>query len=375
MTEFRRPAKEGYVWKCIKGKSKTHKLYGKVQVPIHDHQVEDFCKEICKVTGACSYLISTRLHEGGAEGCPARCKASKRGDGNGDGGRQGKRGRKKKSQAAKASNNQTTKSSTDTDETEGQASAQQSRSNTPDGEDNTGAATSSKKKNGKNGGATKANKWENILPKSEIRTRGAKLPDFKLHFGLRPSKREAEKAPQEQSTQPPASKKAKVTVRKDAWKMEPAFCMEDIGKPVMTRGTSQSQQQPLRTLRERPQVDWSMRNQSSEAAATSGAPVNTPEPLGRGLLPSLPPIRPLVLNKNPAEWTSRETAAFLASTPDCAHLAGFMVQDEVDGPSFMLLNYPTVLSHWSLSTTSAVRLCRHVESVKLAFLKQEGLRQ
>ena len=79
-----------------------------------------------------------------------------------------------------------------------------------------------------------------------------------------------------------------------------------------------------------------------------------------------PPIRRIRLENNPEDWTPQDTARFLSQTSDCAHLARFAVEDDIDGPAFMLLNYPTVKEYWKLKTSTAISLCRHIESVVLA---------
>ena len=79
-----------------------------------------------------------------------------------------------------------------------------------------------------------------------------------------------------------------------------------------------------------------------------------------------PPIRRVRLDDNPEHWTPQDTAKFLSRTTDCAHLARFAVEDDIDGPAFMLLNYPTVKEYWKLKTNTAISLCRHIESVVLA---------
>ena len=47
-------------------------------------------------------------------------------------------------------------------------------------------------------------------------------------------------------------------------------------------------------------------------------------------------------------------------------LARFIVEEDIDGQSFMLLNYPLIKEYWKLKTSTAISLCRHVESVILA---------
>ena len=73
------------------------------------------------------------------------------------------------------------------------------------------------------------------------------------------------------------------------------------------------------------------------------------------------------LKDNPEKWTAYDTAKFIAQTSDCSHLARFIVEDDIDGQAFMLLNYPTVKEYWKLKPSTAISLCRHIESVILAY--------
>ena len=84
----------------------------------------------------------------------------------------------------------------------------------------------------------------------------------------------------------------------------------------------------------------------------------------------LPPIRNIRLSKNPEEWSVSDTVKFLAQTSDCAHLASFIREDAIDGHAFLLLNYPTVKEYWRLKTETAINLCQHIESVRLAHIMQ-----
>ena len=84
----------------------------------------------------------------------------------------------------------------------------------------------------------------------------------------------------------------------------------------------------------------------------------------------LPPIREIRLSKNPEHWTVSDTVKFLAQTTDCAHLASFMREEGIDGHAFLLLNYPTIKEYWHLKTETAINLCQHIESVRLAHITQ-----
>ena len=47
-----------------------------------------------------------------------------------------------------------------------------------------------------------------------------------------------------------------------------------------------------------------------------------------------------------------------------------MLEEAIDGQAFLLLTYPTVRDHWQLKTTTAIQLCQHIESVRLAHITQ-----
>lgn len=161
----------------------------------------------------------------------------------------------------------------------------------------------------------RSKEWGTILPKSEIRTRGAKLPNFSLHLKIRPSRKE-QRAIENANFRSNMYNGGDQLLNKSGGKkgrreLPPAFSLHDFPK----------------------------------------AP---------------PPIRKLRLERNPELWTPQDTAKFLAQTPDCAHLARFAVEDDIDGPAFMLLNYPTIKEYWKLKSSTAISLCRHIESVVLA---------
>ena len=58
-----------------------------------------------------------------------------------------------------------------------------------------------------------------------------------------------------------------------------------------------------------------------------------------------------------------DTGNFLAQTTECAHPAWF-----IDGPAFMMLNYPMVKKYWKLKTNTAIYLCRHIEITQLQLI-------
>lgn len=77
----------------------------------------------------------------------------------------------------------------------------------------------------------------------------------------------------------------------------------------------------------------------------------------------------LVLEKNPLEWTVDEVVQFINST-DCASLASIFQEQDIDGQALLLLTLPTVQECMDLKLGPAIKLCHHIERVKVAFYKQ-----
>ncbi|KAK6175906.1 hypothetical protein SNE40_014282 [Patella caerulea] len=74
----------------------------------------------------------------------------------------------------------------------------------------------------------------------------------------------------------------------------------------------------------------------------------------------------LKLDKNPLEWTITNVMDFIKST-DCANLSRLFKEQEIDGQALLLLTLPTVQEHLGLKLGPAIKLCHHIERVKIAF--------
>ncbi|XP_054609056.1 scm-like with four MBT domains protein 2 isoform X2 [Dunckerocampus dactyliophorus] len=77
----------------------------------------------------------------------------------------------------------------------------------------------------------------------------------------------------------------------------------------------------------------------------------------------------LVLDKNPLEWSVQEVVHFISST-DCASLANMFQEQDIDGQAMLLLTLPTVQECMDLKLGPAIKLCHHIERVKVAFYRQ-----
>ena len=175
-----------------------------------------------------------------------------------------------------------------------------------------------------------ARNWGDLLPPTEIRTRGAKLPSFAMQLKVRPSRRER----------------------------------EELERLLAARCSPSSPQSPPRPLS--PKL---LRSKAGAGLSQPVLPVLSRPPAPPPLLDP-PPVRRVKLESNPLDWPAATTAAYLAQQPDVAHLAPLFLKDDVDGQALLLLNLPSVLQHWQLKLGEAITLSRHIESIKLAFFRQ-----
>ncbi|XP_057337279.1 scm-like with four MBT domains protein 1 [Microplitis mediator] len=73
------------------------------------------------------------------------------------------------------------------------------------------------------------------------------------------------------------------------------------------------------------------------------------------------------LNTNPLFWSVDDVFRYLRKTNDCKDVAYRVKQEEIDGLAFLLLNLPSLTEHMKLRENIAMKLCRHIEQVKVTF--------
>lgn len=125
----------------------------------------------------------------------------------------------------------------------------------------------------------------------------------------------------------------------------------------------------------------------SQPTTPSPSPPATPRPTRRRRKPRSPsfsddenrppspktsksePPQKLHLDTSPLEWSVTDVVRFIRTT-DCAPLARIFLDQEIDGQALLLLNLPTVQECMDLKLGPAIKLCHHIERVKLAFYQQ-----
>ncbi|XP_028854141.1 scm-like with four MBT domains protein 1 isoform X2 [Denticeps clupeoides] len=135
------------------------------------------------------------------------------------------------------------------------------------------------------------------------------------------------------------------------------------------------------------QDDSEYSEKKSQPPTPSPSPPATPRPTRRRRKPRSPsysddenrppsPKSPRVeavpklrLDSSPLEWSVTDVVRFIRTT-DCAPLARIFLDQEIDGQALLLLNLPTVQECMDLKLGPAIKLCHHIERVKLAFYQQ-----
>ncbi|VEL09635.1 unnamed protein product [Protopolystoma xenopodis] len=100
--------------------------------------------------------------------------------------------------------------------------------------------------------------------------------------------------------------------------------------------------------------------------ADPSAPVVLIDPGLAMLLRESPRVR---LPSNPMHWSPIDLASYLSGT-DCREMWPWLAAEAVDGQAFMLLTLPILHRLVGLQWQDAVRLAKHVVSVKRAFVEQ-----
>lgn len=75
------------------------------------------------------------------------------------------------------------------------------------------------------------------------------------------------------------------------------------------------------------------------------------------------------LSSNPLHWSVQDVVRFIKET-DCAPVARVFKEQEIDGQALLLLNLPTVQEYLDLKLGPAIKLCHHIEKIKVAFFQQ-----
>lgn len=76
----------------------------------------------------------------------------------------------------------------------------------------------------------------------------------------------------------------------------------------------------------------------------------------------------LKLSPNPLEWTVDDVYSYLRNTDDCKLIADRMKQEEIDGEALIMLDLETIRDFLHMKKEFAVQLCKHITMIRWYYI-------
>ncbi|XP_077295984.1 scm-like with four MBT domains protein 2 [Arctopsyche grandis] len=346
----------------LKAKLKTNTHHANVQVVSKSEQIPSFCKDMCSKLQACPYLFGpTEI----TDQCPERCllvnnktkfrmlsfKGKKR----------RRRGthfmtvRARERRAALENENLSkdgAESGNESDQSLPSTPLHSESGTRPNSPDSNNSDPSNKK-------SRKKREARVNIPPMEMKTRGAKLPNFALQIKQGHWNRKDVETiynntcvvPRKQysdDTESDNSNSCNSNETKINGDMEHISDVSDSEEPELKKLRVTPLHEPLRY--DTKSIGYS--DSSISLQSVNHCEMNLP----------LPP--------NPSVWTVDDLFKYLNRFDDCREMACKIKEEEIDGIAFIMLNLPTMREHLKLKTESALALCKHVTSLKMTYFSQ-----
>ncbi|XP_036366059.1 scm-like with four MBT domains protein 1 isoform X1 [Octopus sinensis] len=312
----------------LKAKYKGKSYRAAVELCRNVKQLDEFCRQICIKLECCPNLISPHCID---DDCPENCSQltktkyipayyygkKKRKIGRPPGGhsnlengprKTGKRRKKRKGSLSRKSRSSMDDIYADDVTAENSNTVSEKRSASPSSENN--SSKSDTKKTSDSKPAIKRKYTHHVPPRSEIHTRGAKLPKYSF----------------ERKTH----KKILITPA------PPSSSAKSLPSPTTEAAL------PITPISPKEEISIKKEEENDDMCVD--------------------------ILSNPLYWTVSDVVSFIKST-DCAQFARLFRQEEIDGQALLLLTLPTVQDHLALKLGPAIKLCHHIERVKIVFYK------
>ncbi|XP_013177007.1 PREDICTED: scm-like with four MBT domains protein 2 isoform X1 [Papilio xuthus] len=344
--EHEGPPEEGMRLELLRAKLKTSTYHAYVCVAREREHVPAFCGAVCARLQACPALFGPAEYPAG---CPHRCHiVDKSTFHNGT----ERRGRPKGSVNGKRKKKKTTapekreKEMQPSQESEGNrdgesVESEHSAASTPPSESGTRPNSPDCLADCRRPGRRKRDPRA-VYPKLEMKTRGAKLPNFALQM------KEAHWDKKDVETMYGSSCAKKVGPDSDTEHDTNESSCQSRGKLISD--VSDAEEPELKKLR-----CASYDPPPSDAALERRAALSWIR--GRAKLAP-----------NPLHWSVDDVYAYLSSTDDCKLIADKMKQEEIDGQAFIMLDLPIIREFLHMKKEFALQLCKHIALVRWYYI-------
>ncbi|XP_068626309.1 scm-like with four MBT domains protein 1 [Battus philenor] len=342
------PPEEGMRLEILRAKLKTSTYHAYVGVPTERSRVAAYCRAVCVRMQACPSLFGPAEYP---TSCPHQCQLVDKSTfhngterrGRPKGSLNGKRKKKKTApekrekeiQPSQESEGNRDGESVESDHSVVSAPASESgtRPNSPD-------SVSDYKR-----GHRRKREAKGAYPKLEMKTRGAKLPNFALQM------------------------KEAHWNKKDVETMYSNSCAtkkqstHDSDTENDTNGSSCTS----RDVKHISDVSDSEEPELKKLKFTSYDPLPSDNTFDK--MSTLSWIKGKVkLAPNPLDWSVDDVYAYLSSTDDCKLIAEKMKQEEIDGQAFIMLDLPIIREFLHMKKKFALQLCKHISMVRWYYI-------
>ncbi|GBP51747.1 Scm-like with four MBT domains protein 2 [Eumeta japonica] len=341
------PAAEGMRLETLKAKLKTSTYYASVEIATTASQISSFCKSMCIKLQSCPHLFGPTEF---VDQCPENCQQVDKSkfQNNSE-----KRGRPRGSKKKKKKGVERIKGlpllevevglegaeSLESEHSCGSSphSEPATRPNSPDSLDYKKLRLRRKPKN--------------EYPKLEMKTRGAKLPNFALQI------------------------KEAHWDKKDVETIYNNTCIpkkQSTGSDTENESSRSSHSRDAKHIFD---VSDSEEPELKKLKFTSDEPQPSDNKIFEKNI-SMPWLKEdLKLSSNPLDWSISDVYTYLSNTEDCKLIAEKMRQEEIDGQAFIMLDLPTVKEFLHIRQEFALKLCKHISMLKWYYIVnfEEGL--
>ncbi|OWR43838.1 scm with four MBT domains protein 2 [Danaus plexippus plexippus] len=342
------PPDEGMKLEMLRAKLKASTYHAFVPITTEASKVGSFCRSICVKLQACPSLFGPDEYP---LQCPHACQTVEKSTFHNGTERRGRpkgsvngRKKKKKTQQEKREKEQPPVQEIEHRDIES-VESEHSAGSTPPSESGTRPNTPESVTDYKRNTRRKRDP-KNSYPKLEMKTRGAKLPNFALQM------KEAHWDKKDVETiysNSCVSKKRNTQDSDTENETNESSCNSRDSKNISD--VSDSEEPELKKLKFNTNDPLPSDNKMFEK--------NTTTAWARGKMK---------LARNPLDWTVDDVYNYLSNTDDCKLIADKMKQEEIDGQAFIMLDLPIITHFLHMKKEFAMQLCKHITMIRWYYI-------
>ncbi|KAL0850775.1 hypothetical protein ABMA28_006706 [Loxostege sticticalis] len=340
------PAEEGMRLEMLRAKLKSSTYHAYVPIATTAEQVTSFCRDVCVKMQACPCLFGPVEFAGQ---CPQNCQHVDKSTfhngterrGRPKGSQNGKRKKKKNTPEKREKEPQPSQESESNKD--GESVSEHSAGSTPPSESGTRPNSPDSSTECKR--TRRKREPKNTYPKLEMKTRGAKLPNFALQM------------------------KEAHWDKKDVETIYNNTCAKKRNSPDSdTENETNESSSNSRDAKNISDVSDSEEPELKKLKFNTYDPLPSDNKMFEKDTAMTWMKGKLKLSPNPLEWTVDDVYSYLRNTDDCKLIADRMKQEEIDGEALIMLDLETIRDFLHMKKEFAVQLCKHITMIRWYYI-------